>query len=469
MKPGSAHLWRLVLLIGALALVRETWLQAAEIAAIEPGEEFSGGETTVFDDTRAAFSLTDRNLSPTHRTPFFVGHSFFNENWVAAPASVTSRDGLGPLFVNRSCSACHFKDGRSEPLTPGLMLQTMVVRLSIPGTNAVGGPKPVPAYGVQLQTRALPRIPPEGGVIVTFEDIDGKYADGESYTLRRPVYAITNLGYGPMPANTMISVLAAPSVFGLGLLEAVSGETIQGLANSERKRGDGIAGKINWVWDMANKRYALGRFGWKAEQPSIAQQCAMAFNEDMGLTTEMVPKENYTDAEKMCATMPSGGNPEVSPEIFDAVVVYCHALAVPARRDWTNVVVLRGKELFGQLDCNECHVPKLETREWPEYPELSRQEIRPYTDMLLHDMGPGLADHRTVYSAEGEDWRTAPLWGIGLVQTVNGHTLFLHDGRARNLAEAILWHGGEAERSKEQFCQLNKSDRDALLAFLNSL
>ena len=189
----------------------------------------------------------------------------------------------------------------------------------------------------------------------------------------------------------------------------------------------------------------------------------------LGLTTEMVPKENYTDAEKVCATLPSGGHPEVSPEIFEAVVTYCHALAVPARRDWTNAVVLRGKQLFGQLDCSACHVPKLETREWPEYPELSKQVIRPYTDLLLHDMGPGLADHRTVFLADGEEWRTAPLWGIGLVDTVNAHTLFLHDGRARNLAEAILWHGGEAEKSKEQFCQLNKSDRDALLAFLNSL
>ena len=287
MKLAWVQLERLILLMGVLTFAGGTWSWAAEIAAVEPGEEFSGGETTVFDDTRAAFSMTDRNLLPEHRTPFFVGHSFFNENWVAAPASVTSRDGLGPLFVNRSCSACHFKDGRSEPLPPGLMLQTMVVRLSIPGTNAVGGPKPVPAYGVQLQTRALPHIPPEGGVVVSFENIEGKYADGETYSLRRPIFAITDLGYGAMPTNVMISALAAPSVFGLGLLEAVPEEVLQDLANSERRQGDGIAGKINWVWDIANKRYAPGRFGWKAEQPSIAQQCAMAFNEDMGLTTEM--------------------------------------------------------------------------------------------------------------------------------------------------------------------------------------
>jgi CxxC motif-containing protein (DUF1111 family) len=442
---------------------------AEEIGKADPGEELSGGETTVFDDTRAACGMTARNLSETHRAPFFVGHSFFNENWVEATASVTSRDGLGPLFVNRSCSACHFKDGRSMPLTPGLELETMALRISIPGTNQHGGPKPDPTYGIQLQTRALPRIRPEGGVMVRFDTVEGHYADGEPFTLRRPVYTVTNLGYGALSSATTLSVLAAPSVFGLGLLEAVPEETLRRLAESESRRGDGIAGKINWVWDLAGQRLAPGRFGWKAEQPSIAQQCAMAFSEEMGLTTELVPHENYTDAETICAAMPSGGHPEVSPEIFNAIVVYCHTLAVPARRNWTNESVLRGKKLFAGLNCTGCHTPTLKTKDWPEYPELSRQTIHPYTDLLLHDMGDGLADHRTVFLATGRQWRTAPLWGIGLVEVVDGHTLFLHDGRARNLAEAILAHGGEAETSKEQFRHLGKADRDALIAFLKSI
>ncbi len=382
---------------------------------------------------------------------------------------MTSRQGLGPLFVNRSCSACHFKDGRSAPLTAGLELETMAVRISIPGTNAHGGPKPDPAYGIQFQTRALPRIPAEAGVIVRFDNVEGRYADGEPFSLRHPVYAITNPAYGAPSPNLALSPLAAPSIFGLGLLEAVPEETLRRLAENESKRSDGIAGKMNWVWDLAARRMAPGRFGWKAEQPSIAQQCAMAFSEDMGLTTEMVPKENYTEAEKICATMPSGGQPEVSHDIFDAVVVYCHCLAVPGRRQWTNAAVLRGQKLFGQLNCSACHVPSLQTKDWPEYPELSKQTIHPYTDLLLHDMGEGLADHRTVFQADGRHWRTAPLWGIGLVPTVNGHSLFLHDGRARNLPEAILAHGGEAERSKEQFRQLGKADRTALIAFLNSI
>jgi CxxC motif-containing protein (DUF1111 family) len=459
----------LFIMVCALASMKGHSLRAANLAFVDPGEEYSGGDTTVFDDTRAAFSMAGRNLSNAHRTPFFVGHSFFNDNWVAAGGTVTSRSGLGPLFVNHSCSACHFKDGRSEPLGPDLALETMVVRLSIPGTNNYGGPRPVPVYGVQLQTQALPRISPEAAVSVSFEMVDGTYADGEPYTLRRPVFTITNLGYGPLPSNVMVSALAAPSVFGMGLLEAVPEETLRKLAESEGKRGNSIAGKINWVWDIAANRSAVGRFGWKAEQPTIAQQCAAAFSEDMGLTTEMIPRENYTEAETVCATMPSGGHPEVSHDIFNDVVVYCHTLAVPARRDWTNEIVLRGKKLFSQLDCTACHVPQLETGVCPEYPELSKQTIHPYTDMLLHNMGEGLADHRTVYLATGTEWRTAPLWGIGLVQTVDDHTLFLHDGRARNLAEAILWHGGEAERSKEQFRCMNKADRDSLVTFLNSL
>jgi CxxC motif-containing protein (DUF1111 family) len=459
----------LFLMLCALGVMAASTLNASDLAAAEPGEEYSGGDTTVFDDTRAAFSIPDRSLSPAHRTPFFVGHSFFNENWVAAGGTVTSRSGLGPLFVNRSCSACHFKDGRSEPLRPDLAMETMVVRISIPGTNNYGGPKPVPAYGIQLQTRALPRISPEAGIVLRFENIDGTYGDGEPYTLRRPVFTITNLGYGPMPSNIMVSPVAAPSVFGTGLLEAVPEETLRQLAEKESERGDGISGKINWVWDMTANQFAPGRFGWKAEQPTIAQQCASAFSEDMGLTTEMIPRENYTAAESVCASMPRGGHPEVSHDIFNDVVVYCHTLAVPARRDWTNDIVLRGKRLFSELDCTACHVPDLETGEYPDYPELSRQNIHPYTDLLLHDMGEGLADHRQVYLATGEEWRTAPLWGIGLVKTVDNHTLFLHDGRARNLAEAILWHGGEAKNSKERFRRMDKADRDALIAFLNSL
>ncbi len=306
-------------------------------------------------------------------------------------------------------------------------------------------------------------------MLAGYEDIEGAYGDGEKYSLQRPVFQVTELGYGPMSTNVAVSPLVSPAVIGLGLLEAVPEKTLRRLAKDDQHRHDGISGKMNLVWDVAAKRIAIGRFGWKAEQPSVRQQCATAFNGDMGLTTTLFPDENYTAAESACTNSPSGGHPEVSDEIFDAVVLYSRLLAVPARRGVTNEMVLRGQMIFSQLNCVVCHVPKLETGDAPGFPELSHQVIRPYTDLLLHDMGGDLADHRQIFAAADATGAHPPLWGIGLVGTVNDHDNFLHDGRARGFAEAILWHGGEAEKSREEFRQLNKSDRDALLRFLASL
>ncbi len=442
-------------------------LSGGAVLAAAP-EELAGGETTVFDTSPNAFSLSARNLAESHRAAFYVGHSFFNENWLAATATVSSRDGLGPLFVARSCSACHARDGRGAPPEDNLPPEMMAIRISIPGRGPDGGPKPDPVYGGQIQTHALPEVKPEAVVLSTYEEISGVFGDGSRYALRRPRYLITELGYGPLASNVVVSPLVAPAVIGLGLLEAVPEKTLRALARQPAKP-DGIGGKVNLVAETGARRKAVGRFGWKAEQPSVRQQSAMAFNGDMGLTTALLPRENYTAAESRCRTLPSGGNPEVSEEIFNAVVVYASTLAVPARRNVTNEMVVRGERLFAQLNCAVCHVPRLATGKVREFPELSHQVIRPYTDLLLHDLGEGLSDHRQVFEATGREWRTAPLWGIGLVATVNEHTFFLHDGRARDLAEAILWHGGEAEAAKERFRNLPALDRGALIAFLNSL
>jgi CxxC motif-containing protein (DUF1111 family) len=315
----------------------------------------------------------------------------------------------------------------------------------------------------------LPGFQPEAIMLGAYRLSRGAYGDGEIYYLRRPVFKLSDLGYGPMQSNTVFSPLVAPPVIGLGLLEAVPEKTLRDLAAADQNRTDGISGKINLVWNVTAKRLAVGRFGWKAEQPDIRQQCAVAFNGDMGLTTTMYPAENYTAAESVCTNSLSGGNPEVSDEIFAATVLFSRLIAVPARRDTTNEIVLRGEKLFHQLNCAVCHVPELKTGDADGFPELSNQTIRPYTDLLLHDMGEGLSDHRQVFEASGSQWRTPPLWGIGLVPAVNGHTFFLHDGRANGLAAAILWHGGEAENSKEQFRLLKKNDREALLRFLESL
>lgn len=435
----------------------------------EAGEELSGGDTTVFDVTRKAFAFSAHNLREEHRASFFVGHSFFDENWVVAPASTPGRDGLGPHFNARSCSACHAKDGRDQPPRLNEPMTTMLLRLSVPGTGSHAEPKPDPIYGGQLQTQAIPGVPPEADVRVTYEEIAGHFADGQAFSLRKPSYSIQKLGYGPMAKDVMVSPRVAPAMIGLGLLEAVPEETLRSFADRQRQAGAGIAGRPNFVWDCVAGKTVLGRFGWKAEQPGVFQQTAGAFVEDIGITSSLMPRENYTQLEEICAKQPSGGHPEVSDKILHDVTIYSRTLAVPARRNWTDPVVLRGKELFATANCAACHVPKMQTGDCPDLPELSRQTIRPYTDLLLHDMGEGLADHRPVFAAGGRDWRTPPLWGIGLVFKVNGHTCFLHDGRSRDLAEAILWHDGEAKAAREAFRTFPQTDRDALIAFLQSL
>jgi len=431
--------------------------------------DFSGGDTTAFDATRNAFSLAARNLLPEHRTTYTMGSFFFDESWLAATITPSDRDGLGPLFVARSCFACHIRNGRGQAPDSFLPTDTMVVRISVPGTGEHGGPKAEPTYGLQLQTHALPGFKPEAQVLGSYRIIRNHYGDGETYYLRQPTFRLSDLGYGPFQTNAAISPLVAPPLIGLGLLEAVPEEILREQALVNQQRTDGIRGHVNVVWNEMAGTMTVGRFGWKAEQPSVSQQIAVAFNGDMGLTTTLFPHENNTLAENSLTNALSGGSPEVTDEIFAATVLFSRLIAVPARRDSTNETVLRGEKLFHELNCAVCHAPELKTGEAPGLPEVAHQTIRPYTDLLLHNMGPDLSDRRRVFLANGSEWRTPPLWGIGLVETVNNHNNLLHDGRARGFAEAILWHGGEAEQSKEKFRTLPKSDRDALIRFLQSL
>ena len=433
------------------------------------GFESSGGETTVLDATRSAFSYPARNISEDHRPAFFVGNSFFNQNWVAAPASVAGRDGLGPLFNTRSCSACHFKDGRSRPPEPGEPLSTMLLRISVPGQSPRGEPLPEPTYGAQIQGRAILGVKPEAEVVVAYTEVRGGFADGGEFTLRQPTYSLRRLGYGPIATNLLTSPRVAPTMIGLGLLEAVPEKALLSLAEKQSRGPEGIRGRVNWVWDQAALKRRPGRFGWKAEQPSIAQQVATAFLEDMGLTSAPLPVENQTPPEALQIVAPPSPAPEVSDAILAQVILYSSLLAVPARRSVELPEVQRGEELFRRLRCAACHEPTLETAAQTPFAELSRQTFHPYTDLLLHDMGEGLSDGRPSFGASGRDWRTAPLWGLGLISKVNGHTFLLHDGRARNAAEAVLWHGGEAAGAREAFRLLPAAERLALLAFLESL
>ena len=442
----------------------------------EPGEQLSGGATTVSRSDVNAFSLPSANLPPSRRLDFNVGNSFFRNPWVIAPASTTARDGLGPLFNTNACQNCHIKDGRGHPPAgDALNSVSMLVRISLPAGPehaalvAAKGVRPEPVYGAQLQEMAIPGVTPEARVRLRYEYSRVRFADGFEVELRKPQLQVDKLGYGPLHPDTLFSPRVAPPMISLGLLEAIPESAILALADPDDRNGDGISGRPNIVRDQATGQDVLGRFGWKAGQPSLAQQNADAFLNDMGLTTPLLRVDACTEAQTACRAAPSGGDPEVSENIFNQVLFYTRNLGVPMRRDVDRPTVLAGKRLFHEAGCAACHNPSFVTRTDAAEPELAGQTIRPYTDLLLHDMGEGLADNRPEFRASGREWRTAPLWGIGLTETVNGHTQLLHDGRARNLLEAILWHGGEAEAARQRVLGFNGEQRKALLAFLNSL
>jgi CxxC motif-containing protein (DUF1111 family) len=427
----------------------------------------SGGDATVFDTTHDAFSLPAPSLSPQHRASFFVGNSYFNQNWIAAPGSVATRDGLGPLFNARSCSGCHFKDGRGRPPSSGRSAPGLLIRISEGNAGPHGAPRPTAGYGDQIQDAAAPGFEPEARVVIELSPITGQFESGESYTLERPSYRLVDAAYGSLPPSLLLSPRVAPALIGLGLLEAVPVETIEALSDPDDSNGDGISGRPNRVLDAKSGERALGRFGWKAEKPSVLTQSAGAFLGDMGLTTSLFLEENH--GTRLAADAPSGGRPEVTDDILAAVVLYARTLGVPARRNVDDPLVTRGAELFESARCSACHVPVLETGKSDDLPELGEQRIQPYTDLLLHDLGDALSDGRPTFEASGSEWRTPPLWGIGLVERVNGHTRFLHDGRARDLSEAILWHGGEARYSRDRFLAMSRDERASLMAFLKSL
>ncbi|MDX9670710.1 MULTISPECIES: di-heme oxidoredictase family protein [unclassified Pseudomonas] len=463
-----------------LALGLSACDDAPRFTKAEPGEARSGGAATVRKTDQNAFSLPSANLPPSRRVDFSVGNSFFRSPWVIAPSTTTARDGLGPLFNTNACQGCHIKDGRGHPPPPDAPnAVSMLVRLSIPDTPELAklieqvGVVPEPVYGGQFQDMAVPGVTPEGKVRVEYTPVPIRFKDGTEVELRKPVLQFSQLGYGPMHPDTRFSARVAPPMIGLGLLEAIPEEAILANAAAQAQNNKGINGRPNQVWDDAQQKTVMGRFGWKAGQPNLNQQNVHAFSGDMGLTTSLRPFDDCTDAQTACKQAPNGngpdGEPEVSDNILRLVLFYTRNLAVPARRGVNDADVIAGKNLFFQAGCDSCHTPKYTTVANAAEPELANQVIRPYSDLLLHDMGDGLADNRTEFQASGRDWRTPPLWGIGLTQAVSGHTQFLHDGRARNLLEAVLWHGGEAQKAQQQVLSFNAEQRAALLAFLNSL
>ena len=432
----------------------------------------SGGPAaTITKATKTAFAQPIKNLDRKRRRVFVFGDHLFNTQWVQAPGSVTTLDGLGPIFNRNSCAGCHVRDGRGRPPLPHeTRMLSKLIRLSVPGQTSEGGPLPHPLYGGQLQEQGILGVAPEGHTQITWQEQPGTFADGKPFSVRDPSYTFTDLAYGPLGKEVLFSPRVAPAVFGLGLLENVPEVDILAQADPEDQDGNGISGRPNYVWDIAKQDKQLGRLGWKANQPNLKQQIAGAFNGDIGLTTSLLPKASCNEQQSDCLKETEfGDQPEVSDEFLDKITTYMSLLAVPARRDIDGGPEQRGEKLFYQAQCASCHTPKMVTGRTSEHPEFNNQVIHPYTDLLLHDMGSGLADNRPDFEANGQEWRTPPLWGIGLVKNVNKHTFFLHDGRARNLMEAVLWHGGEAEASKDAVLQLSETERTELISFLQSL
>lgn len=481
------------LFCGATALV----LHADE--APDPLGEKTGGATTVYATGKNAFSFPLANLDDPGRTRFVIGNSFFKRNWVEAPASTTARDGLGPHFIARSCAGCHVLDGRGEPpewkntLGPepeGTV--ALLMRLSVAGTpDPKAGVRPDPVYGDQFNNAAIQGVKPEGRVEMRQQAIHGRFADGTRYTLQKPIYKLTDLAYGPFAPGLMVSPRIAPQLAGIGLIEAIPDAEILRNAREQAAAPGPIKGQPNRVWDVFAQEERLGRLGWKANVATLAHQTAGAFHGDIGITSNAFPHETCTPTQKDCLAAPHGGGkttgrdgivpassatalkPEIDDETLGQVIFYQATLAPAARRNVNDPQVLRGQSLFAQAQCAACHRPSYVTAEGPfpplTSPALNGQRIWPYTDLLLHDMGPDLADGRPDYLASGSQWKTPPLWGVGLIKDVNGHTRLMHDGRANGVLEAILWHGGEAQASKEQVLKMKRADRSALVKFVESL
>lgn len=456
----------------------------------EPGERYAGGRGTYLKRIdKRVFTHPVRNLPFDQQLDFRVGQGIFKKLWVSAPTATTASDGLGPVYNARACRQCHVNNGRGHAPNanwPDDNAVSMFLRLSIPPRNddekallASGkqGVIPEPTYGGQLQDLAVPGLAAEGRMHIKYTEQVVTLADGDQVSLRKPSYSITELQYGPLHPETQISPRVAPPMIGLGLLEAIPADTLKVMEDPDDRNGDGISGRANKAWNGDTKRVELGRFGWKAGHASLNQQNNSALHGDIGISNPDFhsPYGDCTEAQQRCLKMPHGNTKrhdgfEASRQMTDMMLLYTRNLAVPARRNESNPKVLAGKKVFYDTGCQQCHRAKYTLITDPaDASNTKAHTIWPYSDLLLHDMGEGLADHRAEFNANGREWRTAPLWGIGLNKTVTGHTQFLHDGRARSLLEAILWHGGEAQTARDAVIQLSTEDRQHLIRFLESL
>lgn len=477
--------------IFTLAGCNDDQVDSTLISAILQSEALPAGEATVSYRPFPSFMLPVANL-PEHSKPeFYAGRALAQQPWIKAPATTTARDGLGPLYNARTCLGCHVNGGRGTmPVDGQTPLFAAFVRISVPGNDGVNGAVPEPVYGSQIQGQSVAlshqlrqratlydqkndsETQPEAYVYLDWQTVHFEYPDGEQRKLRYPKLRFERMAYGPFQPDTMTSLRMAPGIMGVGLLDQISQRDIDRGADPFDTNADGISGRVNQVWDFQQERTVAGRFGWKANRANLRITTAAAFNGDVGISNSLFPQQPCSEAQKECNAAASGNGPEgleLPDHLLRLVVNFTANLGVPVRRG-SLAGTEKGRELFHRARCSACHKPSYITIKKSEHREhLAGLTIWPYTDLLLHDMGAGLSDGRPDYDAAAAEWRTPPLWGLGLNKRVNGNEFLLHDGRANNIEEAILWHGGEAMQAMQYFIQLEQLDRHALIQFVESL
>jgi len=491
-KKIKKHAFFLVVLLSILSLsyigIKFYLYSASNVPEIQESETKPGGNGTVSYTPFPSFMKPAANLKESEKPMFHAGKALAHQPWIKAPTITFARDGLGPLFNARTCLMCHTNGGRGVmPVNGDERLDTAFMRLSIPGVDEIHGVIAEPTYGDQLQSQSTSlahmfrhlkasnlkhTVAPEAYVTPNWQYSNFKYADGSKVQLRQPDVKLTNLGYGKMHPDTMMGLRNAPPLLGVGLLDTIKQADINQLTDENDENGDGISGRINIVWDFETNKAVPGRFGLKANKASVRLQTAGALHGDMGLSNPIFSSQSCTKNQLSCNNEITGNDSEgteVSKKQLALFVDFTKNLAVPRRRNPNKKSVIAGRSLFYETGCVACHHPSFTTGDDKDYPHLANQIIWPYTDLLLHDMGKGLADGRPDYLATGSEWKTPPLWGIGLSKQVNGAQNFLHDGRARSVEEAIIWHGGEAEQTKQKFVNLAKEQREKLIEFVNSL
>lgn len=437
-----------------------------------------GGSGTTKDLSKNAFSHPFNGITVEQKNQFFVGNSFFKAAWVQAPATTQGRDGLGPTFNARACAACHAFDGRTGAyLDNGVEVKvglSLLIRLKTFSKNHWGDH---PEYGGQINPNGVQGVPGEMQPVVSFLEESGTYPDGSSYKLRKPQFTFVNVSRSELDESTFISPRIPQQIIGLGLIDSINETDITSQADENDNNQDGISGKIPWAYDIARQRVTIGRFGWKSEQPNLRQQNLAAFLGDIGITSSLFPEENCPMVQVECLASLSGGQPEADTTIENRLTLYTQLVSVPAARHADEIEYQKGFELFKSIGCASCHTPSYTTAANAEFDILREQKIYPFSDFLLHDMGEELSEERAQPQKEtsssdyelAREWRTPPLWGIGLLQKVNGHEELMHDGRAHSIEEAILWHGGEAAPSRENFKHLTLDRRQHLIEFIRNL